>query len=124
VDKSFRILSEIVQAANARQKVIASNIANADTPGYKAKDVKFGNFLNKELKLLRTDSKHSSNENNGGISGKLTVENNPSWGDGNNVELNVEVAKMTENALIHEAAIKILNAKMKMFKSAIRVQGR
>ncbi len=120
MDRGFRVLNKLLQAANMRQKVIASNIANADTPGYKAKDLKFGSFLGKELKLLTTDSKHIRNENDGKISNELIVEDNLSWGDRNNVELNVEVAKMTENALVHDAAIKILSTKIKMFKNAIR----
>ncbi len=122
MDKGFRILHKLVQAVNMRQKVIASNIANADTPGYKARDIKFRDFLGKELKLLNTDSKHISNGDVGNVKGKLIIENNLSWGDRNNVELSVEVAKMTENALVHDAAIKILSTKIKMFKNAISVR--
>ena len=89
MDRSFRVLHKIVQAANARQKVIASNIANADTPGYKAKDIKFDNFLKKEVKLVTTDPKHISRNNSTRVKGKIISEHNPSWGDRNNVELNV-----------------------------------
>jgi flagellar basal-body rod protein FlgB len=119
MDSSFKVLQNIIHATDARQKVLSSNIANSDTPGYKAKDVKFGNLLEKEVKLLTTDSKHIGKSNSSSINGKMVVETNPSWGDKNNVELNAEVAKMTENALLHDAAIKILNSKMKMFKAAI-----
>ncbi len=122
MDKGFSILQRLMQAANMRHKVIASNIANADTPGYKAGDIKFDNLLKDEMKLLTTDSKHVGSRKGGDISGKLIVEDNPSWGDSNNVELNVEVAKMTENELVHEAAVKILNSKIKMFKNAISVR--
>jgi flagellar basal-body rod protein FlgB len=120
MDRSFRVLHKIVQAANARQKVISSNIANADTPGYKAKDIKFGNFLKNEVKLATTSAKHISSTNSTGVNGKIVSEHNPSWGDRNNVELNVEVAKMTENSLRHSAAVKILNSKIRMFKNAIK----
>jgi flagellar basal-body rod protein FlgB len=119
MDKNFEILHGILNAASKRQKVISSNIANADTPGYKAKDVKFNNFLGKEMKVLKTDPKHLGSENRSG-SGNYTIEETPSWGDQNNVEINIEVAKMTENALLHESAIKILSSKIKMFKSAIK----
>jgi flagellar basal-body rod protein FlgB len=119
MDSSFKVLQNIIHATDARQKVLSSNIANSDTPGYKAKDVKFGNLLEKEVKLLTTDSKHIGKSNSSSINRKMVVETNPSWGDKNNVELNAEVAKMTENALLHDAAIKILNSKMKMFKAAI-----
>lgn len=118
MDKSFGVLTKIVQAANARQKVLSSNIANSDTPGYKAKDVKFDNLLKNESRLLTTDPKHIGKGSNK-ISSEILIEENPSWGDSNNVELNTEVAKMTENSLRHDAAIKILNTKIKMYKSAI-----
>jgi len=120
MDKGFSILHKIVKSSNARQKVIASNIANADTPGYKARDVKFDNLLKKEMKLLATDPKHFNSNNSGNISGHVITENSLSWADGNNVELNTEVAKMTENALRHDAAIRILNGKIKMYRNAIR----
>ena len=120
MDKSFGVLQKIVQASNMRQKVIASNIANSDTPGYKAKDVKFSSFLNNEVKLLTTDPKHIDSKNGGKVSGEVVTENDPSWGDRNNVELDVEVAKMTENSLRHEAALRILNSKIRMYKNAIR----
>jgi flagellar basal-body rod protein FlgB len=123
MDKGFRILHKLVQAANMRQRVISSNVANAETPGYKAKDLKFGNLLGKEVKLLTTNPGHIGKKSADKVNGKLVVENNLSWGDRNNVELNVEIAKMTENALFHNAAIKILSKKIKMFKNAIKPGG-
>ena len=120
MDKSFGILQKIVQSANMRQKVIASNIANSDTPGYKARDVKFTGVLNNEVKLSNTDPKHIQSKNGGKVSGGVIMENDLSWGDRNNVELDVEVAKMTENSLRHEAALKLLNSKIRMYKSALR----
>lgn len=119
MDKSFSVLHKILNAAGMRQKVIASNLANVDTPGYKSRDVKFGNLLNEKIKLLKTDSKHMSNSSDGSVKTEIVLEEGLSWGDRNNVELNKEIAKMTENALIHNTAIKILSSKIKMYKSAI-----
>ena len=119
MDKNFGVLHKILQATGARQKVLASNIANAETPGYKSRDIKFGKLLGKQMKLITTKPEHVGNADNNGVNGKIVTTNSPSWGDRNNVELNVEVAKMQENALTHSSAIKILNTKIKMFKSAI-----
>ena len=120
MDRGFEILEKITQASSQRQKVIASNIANADTPGYKATDLVFDNILsNAKVKLLTTDPKHIAGSKTNEVNGKLIVEDNPSWGDGNNVELDVEVAKMTENSLTYSAAITIMQAKLRMFKNAI-----
>ena len=123
MDKGFTVLHKMLMAANERQKVIASNIANADTPGYKARDVKFGDFLEKELKLATTSSGHMKSKRGAAISVEVVAEDNLSWGDRNNVELNVEVAKMTENSLIHDVAVKILNSKIKMYRAAIKGGG-
>ena len=123
MDQEFRILERITQAADMRQRVIASNIANADTPGYKATDLVFNNILgNEQVKLSTSDPKHIAGSKTNGVNGKLIIEDNPSWGDGNNVELDVEVAKMTENSLIYSAAITIMTAKLQMFKNAIHVR--
>ncbi len=121
MDSEFRILERIMQGADQRHKVIASNIANTDTPGYKAKDVDFGGIIDEEqTRLLISNPKHIGNGKVDKFNGKLIVEDNLSWGDSNNVELDVEVARMTENALIHEAAVTIMAVKIRMFKSAIR----
>ncbi len=123
MDREFRILERITQAADMRQKVIASNIANADTPGYKATDLVFKNILsNEHVKLSTSDPKHIAGSKTNGVNGKLIIEDNPSWGDGNNVELDVEMAKMTENSLIYSAAVTILTAKLRMFNNAIHVR--
>ncbi|MBI4848057.1 MAG: flagellar basal body rod protein FlgB [Nitrospirae bacterium] len=122
MDKGFKILEGLVQAANIRQKVISSNIANVDTPGYKAKDVKFNNLLSSEKKLLTTNPKHVGGGNASTVSSTAKVEDNLSWEDKNNVELNVEVAKMTENSLLHDTAVTILSSKIRMYKNAISVR--
>ncbi len=120
MDKGFSVLHRILKAANVRQKVIASNIANAETPGYKAKDARFNNLLSNELRMQTTDPKHIRNGNGSDLDVEIVAENNLSWGDSNNVELNVEVGKMTENALTHNAAVKILSTKIRMYKTAIK----
>lgn len=119
MDKGFNLLHNILKATGARQKVISSNLANSDTPGYKAKDVKFSNLIEKQRKILKTDPKHMGGADGGNLNSLIKVEQTPSWGDKNNVELNVEVAKMTENSLLHEAAVTILSKKIKMYKNAI-----
>ena len=119
MDKGFNILHNILKATGIRHKVISSNIANSDTPGYKAKDVKFGDLVEKQRRILKTDPKHIGGADGSNISSMVKVQETPSWGDKNNVELNIEVAKMTENSLLHEAAVTILSKKIKMFKTAI-----
>ncbi|MBI4697609.1 MAG: flagellar basal body rod protein FlgB [Nitrospirae bacterium] len=121
MDKGFGILEKMIRVANARHGVLTSNLANADTPGYKAKDIDFRKFFSKErIKLKTTDPKHAGGGGAESVKGQLTAEENPSWGDRNNVELDTEVAKMTENAMIHESAVQMMSIKIRMFRNAIR----
>jgi flagellar basal-body rod protein FlgB len=52
----------------------------------------------------------------------MVSEETQPWADGNNVELDLEVAKMTENALVHQAGLTMLTTKIRMFKNALRRQ--
>ncbi len=121
MDNGFKILEKIAHAANVRNGVLTSNLANADTPGYKARDIDFKKIVDKEhIKLKTTGPNHISTGSFGNANDKLIVEDNPSWGDKNNVELDVEMAKMTENALIFESALQLMAVKIRMFKNAIK----
>ena len=112
------ILERIIQQAGVRHGVITSNIANVDTPNYKAKDVSFGQILGNELGLATTNPKHLPHVE-GNASGVIVAEDSQPWADKNNVELDVEVAKMTENAMRYEAGVTLLTKKIKMFKNAL-----
>jgi len=116
---SFKTLEQLINMSGIRHDVLTSNIANVDTPGYKAKDVKFQQTLDDALQLTVTTPGHirtgGNNEEN-----PVAVENQGSWEDGNNVELDMEVAKMTENAMLFQAGVSMLETKIRMFKNAYR----
>jgi len=116
----FNTLERQIHAANVRHGVIASNIANVDTPGFKAKDVKFDEALETAtIELRKTSPAHLGHA--GDTPGeKVTAEPRSSWGDGNNVELDVEVAKMTENAVFFQTAVTLLSKNIQMYKTALR----
>lgn len=119
MDNGFKIIERLLRFASLRQGVLASNIANADTPGYKAKDIRFETELNNELPLKVTNPAHISGENP--LSPPVIVtEEGGEWLDKNNVELDVEMAKMTENALLYQAGINMLSTKIRMFRNALR----
>lgn len=120
MDNGFRILERLIHLINARHGVIASNIANVDTPNYKAKDIKFKQvFDDVNTTLAVTDHRHFR-EAGSGISGGVEVNDVQPWIDKNNVELDIEVAKMTENTMLFQAGITLLSKKIKMFKDALR----
>ena len=116
---AFRILERLVQQAGIRNGVLASNVANVDTPNYKARDVKFSKVLGAEMGLATTDPRHLGGSESTAASEMRTEEAYP-WVDGNNVELDQEVAKMTENAMFFETGVTLLEKKIQMFKNALK----
>ena len=116
----FRILERLIHLTSTRHGIITSNIANVDTPNYKARDIRFDKILDDAVLEIRTTSPQHIKSSDPEISGTLDIEPSRSWGDGNNVELDMEVAKMTENAMLFQAGIKMLATKISMFKSALR----
>jgi flagellar basal-body rod protein FlgB len=110
-DNTFKLLENMMDVASFRQKVLASNIANADTPGYKAKDISFQSELNKAIS---------------GSKGNYTVfEAVPTMinRDGNTVSIDTEMTKVAENQLIYNSATQILTMKFRMMKDVAKAGG-
>lgn len=122
MDKGFHILERLLYLTNARHKVLASNIANTDTPHYRSKDINFKGLVDEEVTALTaTNPQHiKSASGTNKTEGEITFDVTPSWSDRNNVELDMEIAKMTENALLYEAGITLLSTKMRMFRNALK----
>ena len=91
---------------SARQKLVASNIANVDTPGYKAKDIDF-QF---EFMSLAQDAQPNVVEAQG-----LVVKN-----DGNNVSMDREARLLAENALRFNLASNLMKSQLKLVNNAIK----
>jgi len=101
-----------------RQKVLTSNIANTETPNYKSKDIDFNKALNNEKKLLAVT--HEKHITGGPVqSGEIITKEEGAWKDGNNVELNGEIAKMQENKIMHDFYIARFSGYLKKFKMVI-----
>lgn len=118
---SIAMIERLLISANMRHQALASNIANVDTPGYRAKDVRFGEILGSEMALQSTHPGHQSGGAPGAPAG-VVLEESSSWQDRNNVELDQEVAKMTENAMLYQAGVNVLQTRIRMYKSALRTR--
>jgi len=94
---------------SARQKLVASNIANVDTPGYQTKDIDF-QF---EFMSLTKGASPNVVQPEG-----LTVKN-----DGNNVSMDREARLLAENALRFNLASSLMKAQLKLVSSAIQGGG-
>ena len=117
-----------------RQQVLAANIANADTPGYVAKELNFTQALREAsgpaaagLGLLTSsDAKTSlqAGDMRGRSSDSTTLYARPSQasGDNNSVDMDRERASFSDNALHYEATLRFINSHMRTMLSAIQGQ--
>ena len=129
VDDYLRFHEAALSIRGQRQQMIASNIANADTPNYKARDIDFSAAMNNVLQrnagqtpseLAKTALQHLDTQGAVGGSPQLyrtTVQGNI---DGNTVDMDVERNQFTDNALRYEASLTILNMQIRNMLSAIQ----
>lgn len=108
--------AEFLDYLSARQKVIAANLANIDTPGYRVKDLTFKRELfsasgGKELPGLPPDAGKAEVK-------MVEVQGLPSKNDGNNVRLDREMALLSETSVKYQMMVNMLMTKGKMMKSA------
>lgn len=108
-----------------RAELLASNLANADTPGYKARDVDFKSALadvqagkNDGLSITHTDHMQSPLSVDG-MELLYRIPNQPSV-DGNSVDSQMEKSAFAENALHYQASLSFLNGKFKGLLAAIK----
>lgn len=116
IDKSATLLEKMLDVSSIKHKVIANNIANVNTPGYKKMEVSFADQLEKavnESSMNKFDtlqpkiviSKEDASD---------TVRN-----DGNNVDMDKEVSSLVKNTLSYSIFTQLLAKKYEGIKSAI-----
>lgn len=114
--ENYVLAKKLLDVSQARHEAISGNLANAETPGYKRVDLK-ADFAQKLQKLAE------SNDVDSIAKIKTTFEtdlNSPSVRrDGNNVELDTELLKMSENAMQYEFLTQYTANSMKRIKTAI-----
>ena len=123
-DKALGIHPQSLELRSQRAELIAGNIANADTPGYKAKGMDFQSALaqasqKQQMGMTRTNDKHMDvrMELNNGVA--YRVSDQPDTGDGNNVDAQVERNLYLENSLQYQASLQFVNSKIKGLNKAI-----
>jgi flagellar basal-body rod protein FlgB len=103
-------VEQYMNLVSARQKLVSSNIANADTPGYQTKDIDFENELQSQI----GNSKPNVIE----VSG-LKNKN-----DGNNVDVDREARLLAENALRFSVASQLAHSEISTIRNAIEEAGK
>ncbi|HNP34449.1 MAG TPA: flagellar basal body rod protein FlgB [Woeseiaceae bacterium] len=118
----------MLQFRAQRNEVLASNIANADTPGYKARDITFSSALRAfggdDLKLagssdMHLDTQSGPNPMSTRDALKYRIPMQPAL-DGNTVETDVEQAAFAENALMYRASLAFIDSQIRTIKFAIK----
>lgn len=140
LDDMMRFQETALNLREQRQQLLASNIANADTPNFKARDIDFNQALQGALArggsntasstsagdLTRTTFTHlSSNSTTGATAnGAPLLYANPQQGsiDGNTVDMDVQRNQFTDNAMRYEASLTFLSGQIKGMLTAIQGQ--
>lgn len=112
-----------------RSEVISGNIANSETPGYRALGYDFEDQLaslarmDKSLPIKASDPQHFRNsftQKNGNVRADVYIKPTESVGDdGNTVDIDDEMARMAQNQLLYRSSVEILNRKVGILKYAI-----
>ncbi len=117
-DITSSVLSKTLDATAVRQRAIANNIANAETPGYKRSVVSFEDELQN---VLKQSNKNFVREGLEQLSPAQQTDGvSPSRPDGNNVNIDAEMADLAKNSLEQRATVTLLEAKITMLRSAIK----
>ncbi len=130
IDKAFGIHQAAAVTRARRAGLIATNLANADTPGYKARDIDFREALAQAGgardagQPRRTHERHLGGgpaaPGDGGLEGvKFRIPLNPSL-DGNTVDVNVEQAAFAKNSLMYQASLHFLDRRVKGLTRVIK----
>ena len=128
LEQKISVLSQAMNLRTQRHQVLASNIANADTPNYKARDFSFegamrnamsGNLTAGGVELARTSAGHMDGAGNGGPASLMYRADVQSAVDGNTVDMDVERSNITENALQYQILTQLISEQFKGVRSAL-----
>lgn len=113
LDFSMQVLSKAMNLRMKRHAMIAGNLANADTPGYRPKDISFESKLQNAVKANNPSMIYQ-------VSGKTEfVDDKVPRKDGNTVSTDKQLAKLTENTMVYTASAEFLKKKIGMLKRVI-----
>lgn len=129
-DRTMQLLERTLDLRSERHRVIASNLANEETPGYRAAELSFLDQLRSAYRgrvpvvLAATHARHfglSGEPGFGAVAGKLSeVPAGDLPLDDNSVNLELEMAKLSDNVMQYNAAATILSRKFQALLNAVR----
>ncbi|MCT8139817.1 flagellar basal body rod protein FlgB [Anaerobacillus sp. CMMVII] len=121
-----QLIEQSIHAASLRQKTISQNIANVDTPNYKAKKTVFKHQFDKALDGQRLTANRTSNlhiefggKKNSAAAVVVSRSNTMFNHNGNNVDIEQEMSEMAQNQIYYNAMIERLNGRFNSLKTVI-----
>lgn len=126
LDDALRAARIALDGLSLRQELIGNNVANIDTPGYKAQEVEFETALqqaigsSKRLQMKATSGSHLASRSRG-----VHFRVNPRAGvssraDGNTVNIDSELSQMAETGIRYQALTRLVNRKLDLLKEIAR----
>ena len=121
-DKTIKMIEDRLSLNAMNQKLISSNLANIDTPGYRAKELSFEEAIRQSLEeqvlhMVRSNGRHMAPDDPvEALEASEVVEVGP-------VDLDTEMVNLTKNAIEYQHMVGMLNRKFSMLKTAITEGG-
>ncbi|MGG0157811.1 flagellar basal body rod protein FlgB [Bacillus velezensis] len=115
-------LENALGRADIKQKVSTNNIANIDTPNYKAKKVSFRNLLDQEtsnLEAVKTDYRHVDFTGSGDDYSIVSSSDTSYQQNGNNVDIDKEMTDLAENQINYQALVERMSGKFNSLKTVL-----
>ncbi|ASS61079.1 MULTISPECIES: flagellar basal body rod protein FlgB [Bacillus] len=115
-------LENALGRADIKQKVLTNNIANIDTPNYKAKKVSFRNLLDQEtsnFEAVKTDYRHVDFTGSGDDYSIVSSSDTSYQQNGNNVDIDKEMTDLAENQINYQALVERMSGKFNSLKTVL-----
>lgn len=126
LSQRLEVFSKALSLRTQRHQLLASNVANADTPQYKARDFDFSRAMQNamsgrtgSLAMSATAAGHLAGTNSAGAGQIQFRRDVQSAVDGNTVDMDVERAQMAENAMHYEILTKLVSDRLQGMRSAL-----
>jgi flagellar basal-body rod protein FlgB len=117
-DLTNTVLTKVLDGTALRQRTLAENVANVDTPGYQRKDVSFSEQL-KEAVANAAAPESAMRRLEEVAPSVSVVQSKTLRPDGNTVDIDKEMAEMSKNTLEYETAAQLLDGKLRLLRTAI-----
>jgi flagellar basal-body rod protein FlgB len=106
----------------ARQRTIANNVANVDTPGFKASEVRFEDFLNKAVKNAKPGTSVNQMALDAQARATTLVDGTTTRADGNNVDIDQQMEMLSEANLNYSALTQVMSTRLGILRNVIKGQ--